>query len=489
MALLQSQTQKQTQKLTSKQIQLFNILALPTNELEQCIADEMALNPALEFETDDNQPEDSSLEKDEDVFNDEERVNEGELGVDYDYEDYMDRDHLDDYKYEIKNESSDDKKTETIFVNTLSFTEGLLEQLNLLSLSARGKEISIYLIESLDNDGYLRTSLSELADEISFKQGIIVTEAEIEKTLQIIHSLEPFGIGARNLKECLLIQLEKRNPKTKDTNNAITILTKHFEKLVSKNNQEIIDLCGITEEDFTDALAEIKSLNPKPANCGNNSAATAPVIIPDFTVEVIDQQVELFLNQAKQPALKISTEYLNLLNDYSKSNHKELKSASVFFKDKVESAKWFIEALQMRESMMVLTAKAIVNYQKLFFITGDKNNLKPMILKNVAERIGSDVSTISRIANTKYLQTPFGIILIKDLFVQGIANEDGVVISTIQIKKEIEKSILLEDKLNPMSDEKIVALLATKGYLLSRRTVAKYRDELNIPNKTIRKAA
>jgi RNA polymerase sigma-54 factor len=494
MALHLSQNLKQTQKLTTKQIQLFNILALPTIELEQYIANEMALNPALEFETDDVEPQekiDNELDLTDSEFGEEEKVNEGVLGEDYDYSDYMDRDSLDDYKYEVNNSGSEETKRETIFLHSTNFTEQAIEQLNLLtvSLDKRQKELAVYLLESLDSDGYLRTSLSDLADEISFQRGIFVDEQELEGALKIIHTLEPFGIGARNLQECLLIQLNHIPLKTKDTYNAISILTNHFEDLTLKKNKQILVALKISKEELEDAMEELKTLNPKPANSSSETVNSNVAIIPDFTVSVDGDQVELFLNQAKQPALKISTEYIDILNDYSKSKDKEIKKASLFFKDKVESAKWFIEALQQRESMMVLTAKAIVNHQKKFFITGDKNDLEPMILKNIAEKIGSDVSTISRIANTKYITTPFGTLLIKDLFVQGIANDNGVMISTHEIKSEINKHICSEDKHNPMSDEQIVKLLAKRNYQVSRRTVAKYRDELNIPNKTLRKAA
>jgi RNA polymerase sigma-54 factor len=489
MAIIQSQTQKQTQKLTFKQIQLFNIVALHTVELEQYIANEMAANPALEYDADEAAPETEENQQEDVKEFDEDHVSEGKLGEDYDYTDYMDKDTLDDYKYEANNNSGEEDKREQIILESNHFTDGLITQLNMLAVSDKEKQLGMYIIESLDDDGYLRRDISELADELSFQHNVLVNEEELIDVLNKIKQFEPAGIAAKDLQECLILQLKAKQPKTKDTFNAITILKDFMQDLSAKKFDAIKQALNLTDEDITDAMDEIKVLNPKPAGTSRENSNSAVTIVPDFTVTVDGEHVELFLNQAKQPALKINEEYVEMLNEYSKSKDKSLKEASVFIKDKVENAKWFIEALQQRESMMVSVARAIVKHQKQFFITGNRNDLKALILKNIAEEINSDVSTVSRIANSKYIATPMGTLLIKDLFVQGMADANGEVVSVNKIKQVLVSCIQGEDKSRPFSDDELVKLLEEKKYLISRRTIAKYRDELNIPNKNYRKAA
>jgi len=488
MAVLQTQSQKQTQKLTFKQIQLFNIVTLHTVELEQYIANEIAANPALEYDTDSNTSEDETIQNDSEEF-DEDYISEGKLGEDYDYTDYMDKDLLDDYKYEVNNNGSEENKREQIITENNHFTQSLISQLNMLPLSNEEKQLGIYLIESLDDDGYLRTDISELADELSFQHNILITTNELIILLDKIKQFDPPGIAAKDLQECLLLQLKSKKVKTKDTFNATKILQNFMEELSIKKFDLIRSSLKLSQDDFNDALDEIKSLNPKPAGTAHKNSNTAITIVPDFTVTVDGNSVELFLNQAKQPALKISEEYTELLNDYSKSKDKKLKEASLFIKDKVENAKWFIEALQQRESMMISVARAIVKHQKQFFITGNRNDLKALILKNIADEIGSEISTVSRIANSKYISTSMGNILIKDLFVQGMTNSIGEIVSTNKIKQVLVNCVEKENKSKPLSDEEIVKLLEDEKYVISRRTVAKYRDELNIPNKNFRKTA
>jgi RNA polymerase sigma-54 factor len=488
MAVLQTQSQKQTQKLTYKQIQLFNIVTLHTVELEQYIANEMAANPALEYDTEQNISEDESIQNESEELN-EDFISEGKLGEDYDFTDYMDKDLLDDYKYEVNNNGSEENKREQIIIENDHFTQSLVSQLNMLSFSDKEKQVGIYLIESLDDDGYLRSDIGELADELSFQHNILINDIELITVLDKIKQFDPAGIGAKDLQECLLLQLKAKKVKTKDTFNAISILRSFMQELSLKKFDLIRSSLKLTQEDFGDALDEIKSLNPKPAGTTHKNSNTAITITPDFTVTVDGNSVELFLNQAKQPALKISEEYTGMLSDYSKSKNKNLKEASLFIKDKVENAKWFIEALQQRESMMISVARAIVKHQKQFFISGNKNDLKALILKNVADEIGSEISTVSRIANNKYIATSMGNILIKDLFVQGMTNSIGETVSTNEIKYVLVNCIEKENKSKPLSDEEIVKLLEEKKYLISRRTIAKYRDELNIPNKNFRKTA
>ena len=467
------------------------MLSLPTVALEQCIAAEMAINPALEYDTDaEISSEDNQDEPDtESDFENEDAVSEGKLGEDYDYTDYMDRDSLDDYKYEANNHANEDDKREQVFLEQHDFTEPLIDQLKLLPISDKQKEIGAYLINTLDSDGYLRRTISDISDELSFVQNTFVTEEELEEVLAKIKTLEPVGIGCKNLQECLLVQLQQKAEKTRDTYNAMAILEKHMDQLSTRSFDAIKKALKLDDEEFADALTEIKKLNPAPAGSSKESGSRAITIEPDFSVSVNGENVELFLNSAKHPPLKISEDYVEMLNSYSKSKDKSMREASGFIKSKIESAKWFIDALQQREKTMVTVAKAIVKHQKKFFITGEQSDLKPLILKNIAEEINSDISTISRIVNSKYIQTIYGTILMKSLFAEGLSTTTGEIVSTNEVKRILMECVSAEDKSNPLSDEEIAKQLIQKKYSIARRTVAKYREELNIPSKNFRKAA
>jgi RNA polymerase sigma-54 factor len=487
MAIIQTQSQKQTQKLTSQQIQLHNILALPTVALEQYIANEMAINPALEF--DNLNEEDEPAEKEEEVFETDDRLTEGKLGEDYDHTDYMDRESLDDYRYEANNHASEDDKREQVYFETHDFTELLVDQLNLLLITDKEKELGTYLINTLDEDGYLRRKISDIADELSFVHNTLVSEEELESVLKIIQTLEPIGIGARNLQECLILQLERKKIKTKETFFAIRILKNYMEDLSARKFDKIKNELGLDSEDLQDVISEIRKLNPKPAGSNKENSKSAITIEPDFSVIINDGKVELYLNSAKHPPLRISDEYTELFNTYACSKDKSMKEASGFIKSKVESAKWFIEALQLREKTMISVGRAIVKHQQKFFITGDQADLRPLILKTIAEEINSDISTVSRIASSKYIQTEYGTILIKDLFVEGLTAVNGESVSTNEVKLNLLECVKSEDKANPLSDEEIAKLLISRNYSIARRTVAKYREELNIPSKNFRKVA
>jgi RNA polymerase sigma-54 factor len=485
MAILQSQSQKQTQKLTSQQIQLHNILALPTVALEQYIANEMAINPALEFDNEETEPQDEK----ENEFENEEQNPEGRLGEDYDHTDYMDRDSLDDYRYEVNNHGSDDDKREQIYLESHDFVSLLCEQLDLLFLPEKDKELGRYLINTLDEDGYLRRKISDVADELSFVHNTFVTEEELERIMKIIQSLEPVGIGARSLQECLLLQLNSKKLKTRETWNAIRIVRDHMEDLSTKKFDRIRSELRLDDEDFRDAIAEIKKLNPCPAGSTKETTRSAITIEPDFSVMVNEGKVELFLNSAKHPPLKISDDYVEMLDTYAHSKDKSMKDAAGFIKNKIESARWFIEALQLREKTMISVTRAIVKHQQKFFLSGDPADLRPLILKTIAEEINSDISTVSRIASSKYILTEYGTILIKDLFVEGLNTLSGESVSTNEVKLKLIECVKAEDKNNPLSDEEIAKLLIAKNYSIARRTVAKYREELNIPSKNFRKVA
>jgi RNA polymerase sigma-54 factor len=488
MAIIQSQTQKLTQKLTHQQIQLINILGLPTIALEQCIANEMAINPALEFDTENEKEntEEDQQGSEADHEADDDYVSEGKLGEDYDYQDYMDRDALDDYKYEANNHVKEDEKREQVFLENHDFTVPLITQLYLLPITDKEKEIGAYLINTLDSDGYFRRELPDVADEFSFVHQFVMEE-ELEKVLDLIKTLEPLGIGARDLRECLLIQLRHKRQKTKDTYNAMKIIEDHMEDLSVKNFDGIRKALKIDADELQDALSEIRRLNPAPAGSSSEAGKRAITIEPDFTVSVDGNKVELFLNSPKHAPLKVSDDYMEMLNSYGKSKDKASREASSFIKSKVESAKWFIEALQQREKVMITVARAIVRHQEKFFLTGDEADLKPLILKTIAEEIDSDISTVSRIVISKYIQTDYGIILMKNLFTEGLKTTNGEIVSTKEVKKVLQECVNAEDKNNPLSDEQIAHILMQKTYSIARRTVAKYREELKIPSKNFRK--
>lgn len=487
MAIIQTQSQKQTQKLTSQQIQLHNILALPTVALEQYIANEMAINPALEFDNLDAEPE--VEQEDDSAFENEDKTPEPKLGEDYDHTDYMDRESLDDYRYEANNHAGIDEKKEQVYLDSFEYTGLLSEQLELLFISEKQKELGRYIINTLDEDGYLRRKMTDLADELSFVHNTFVTEAELEIVLSSIQTLDPAGIAARDLQECLLLQLQRKCLKTKETFHAITILKKHMDDLIAKRLEKIRTELQIDQEDLQDALKEIRGLNPRPAGSNRESSRSAITIEPDFSVIINDGKVELFLNSAKHPPLKISEDFTDMLSHYSHAKDKAGREASGFIKGKVESAKWFIEALQLREKTMISVGKAIVRHQQKYFLSGDEADLRPLILKTIAEEINSDISTVSRIASSKYIQTEYGTILIKDLFVEGLTGVNGEAFSTNEVKLKLIECVKEEDKNNPLSDEEIARLLISKNYAIARRTVAKYREELNIPSKNFRKVA
>jgi RNA polymerase sigma-54 factor len=489
MAIIQSQSQKQTQKLTSQQIQLHNILALPTVALEQYIANEMAINPALEFENEEAEEVADEVKDPSDEYELEGQISEGRLGEDYDHTDYMDKDSLDDYKYEVNNYATDADKREQVYLESHDFTSLCTEQLNLLLISDQEKELGTYIINTLDEDGYLRRKISDIADELSFVHNTFVTEQELEKVLKIIQTLEPIGIGARSLQECLLLQLESKRLRTRDTHLAMSIVKNHLEDLSAKKFDKIRNELRISDDDLQDAIAEIRRLNPAPAGSNIENTRRAITIEPDFSVVVNDGKVELFLNSAKHPPLKISDDYVEMLDTYANAKDKSLKEASGFIKSKIESAKWFIEALQLREKTMISVTRAIVKHQQKFFLSGDQADLRPLILKTIAEEINSDISTVSRIASSKYILTEYGTILIKDLFVEGLNTVSGETVSTNEVKLKLIECVIAEDKSNPLSDEEIARLLIAKNYSIARRTVAKYREELNIPSKNFRKVA
>lgn len=489
MSIVQIQSLKQSQRLNPQQIHLINILSLPTVALEQFIANEMTINPALEFETDvqnEEHDDDYEFNENDDHNNDPEN---DLIKNDYDQTDFMDKNSLDNFKSEYVNNAPEESKLEKTFVEMPHFTASLIEQLHLSPISCEEKILGEYLIHSLDDDGYMRRSLDDLSDELSFVHNKYIETEHLESILFKIQRLEPFGIGSRNLKECLSVQLEMIKHKTKEIYIALDIVDNHLELLAEKKYDIIKAALNIEQEDFEDTLEEIQKLNPVPAGCCSEDSGKAISIQPDFTVVIYGDKLELFLNSTKQFPLKVSEAFSEMYSEYKNSKNVELKNTSHFLKNKIESANALIEALALREKMMTKIANAIVNYQYKYFITGDHADLKPMILKNIAEETASDISTVSRIANSKYIQTNHGVILMKQLFVQGIANDSGEIISTSKIKTAIIECIEKENKNKPLSDDEISHLLTKRNYTIARRTVAKYREELNISNKNNRKMA
>jgi RNA polymerase sigma-54 factor len=477
---------KLSQKLSPQQIQLMKLIQLPTQAFEQRIKQELEENPALESgkeldEYDDNYDE---FDNSNDDYDDNESIGADDINVD----DYLSDDEIPDYRTQANNYSSDDEDKNMPYAAGTSFTQYLLSQLNTFVLDDDEQDIAEFLVGSIDDSGYIRRELSEITDDLAFTQNIFTTEEEVEKVLKIVHDLEPAGVGARNLQECLSIQLHRKD-KTKATNLAIAIIDEAFEQFSKKHYKKLIQKFNITEDELKDAIEEIERLNPKPGGsyAGNNKIVEH--IVPDFTIRIVDGELELTLNGRNAPELHVSKEYSDMLKTYKESisKSKSQKDAVMFIKQKLDSAKWFIEAIQQRQQTLFVTMSAIMHYQKDYFLTGDERQLKPMILKDIADEIEMDVSTVSRVANSKYVDTPYGTKLIKDFFSESMKNEQGEDVSTKEIKKILETVIEEENKRKPLTDDKLAKILKDKGYPIARRTVAKYREQLDFPVARLRK--
>lgn len=481
--LKQQLQQKLQQRLSPQQIQLIRLLELPSLEMEERIKQELEENPALE-EGREASAEDELGEREFDSENTD-FSEDGDLSLG----DYLTEDDIPDYKLaEISNKA--DRKEEIPFSLGPSLHEHLLEQLGLRELSGKEHKIGEYIIGNIDDDGYLRRDLTSITDDLIFKAGEEVDEADIQPILSIIQDFDPPGVGARDLQECLLLQLEKKEP-TSFTKQAIQILTQYFDAFVKKHYEKIQKGLTIDENSLKQVLHEITSLNPKPGNSWSEASEIAMnQITPDFIVEAQNGELTLSMNQRGVPDLRINREYAEMLQDYTahKSNQTgDMRNAVQFVKQKLDSAQWFIDAIRQRQETLQRTMQAIVMLQRDFFLTGDESKLHPMILKDVAERSGYDISTISRVSNSKYVQTNFGIYPLKFFFSESTQNESGEEISTREVKQIMKETIGAEDKRKPVTDEALAALLKEKGYLIARRTVAKYREQMNIPVARLRK--
>ena len=486
--------QKLLQKLSPQQILLMKLLQIPTVGLEQRIKQEVEDNPALEMEemgnVDDEvkQDEGSTIEEGDDLG----EVDDYAKEDDYDLVDYMNNDDDDfpDYNLKSNNYSKDDEPREVPFVSGMSFHDYLRQQLGLRNLDEKKYNIGLYIIGNIDDSGYLQRSTDAIVDDLAFTQNVMATKEEVEEVLSVIHDFDPIGVGARNLKECLLIQMKKKMEEepSPERELAIRILTRYFNEFTKKHYDKILKKTEVNEDELKDAIDEILKLNPKPGNSLSETTKTNHYIIPDFTVTNNDGVLELTLNSWNMPDLHVSRTYGDMLSELSKGKkNKKQKEAFSFIKQKVDSARWFIEAIRQRQHTLLNTMDAIIQYQKEYFLTGDETKLHPMILKDIAEIINMDISTVSRVANSKYVQTDFGTFLLKNFFSESMTKEDGEEVSTREIKKILMNIIEGENKKKPFTDDKLAQLLKEKGYNIARRTIAKYREQLNIPVARLRK--
>jgi RNA polymerase sigma-54 factor len=403
------------------------------------------------------------------------------------WDDYLGDDETPDYRTKANNYSSDDEMYEAPVLVNESFHDSLISQLRLRDLSSEELELVVYLVGTIDDDGLLRRDLIDIVDDLAFSQGVFTEEKELERLLEIIQDLDPPGVGGRDLRECLMLQLERKRPSFK-VNLALSILDNHFDSFVKRHYQKLMDRLGVNEDELRDAIEEIGRLNPKPGGSSNLSRPTENVI-PDYNLQIVDDELELTLNGRNAPELSLSRQYRDMLEHYkaSKEKNKAEKEAALFVKQKLDSAKWFIDAIVQRQQTLMLTMQSILNYQRDYFLTGDERKLRPMILKDIAEEIGMDISTVSRVASNKYIQTPYGTFLIKRFFSESMTNSDGEEVSTREIKKILEDTVAEEDKRKPMTDDALAKILKEKGYPIARRTVAKYREQLDIPVARMRK--
>ena len=474
---------KLSQKLSPQQIQLMKLIQLPTQAFEERIKHELEENIALESGKE-NEIEAFEEDYSIDSFNDNEQINTDDINVD----DYLSDDEIPDYRLRANNYSSDEDDKSIPYASGTSFTQQLTDQLNTFRLEEQNYLIAKFLIGSIDDSGYIRRSLMDLTDDLAFTQNIYTDIKSIEKVLKIVQQLDPPGVGARDLQECLLIQLQRKT-QSPQTDLASLIIENAFEKFTKKHYKKLQKKFGISEEMLKDAIQEIERLNPKPGSSFSNNLRSVEHVVPDFTIKIIEGKLKLTLNARNAPELHISKSYSEMLKGYkaSKEKSKAQKEAVQFIKQKLDTAKWFIDAIRQRQQTLFVTMSAIMHYQKAYFLSGDEEQLRPMILKDIADEIEMDISTVSRVANSKYVNTPYGTKLIKEFFSESMTNDQGEEVSTREIKSILKTVISKEDKKKPLTDEKLAKILKQKGYPIARRTVAKYREQLELPVARLRK--
>jgi RNA polymerase sigma-54 factor len=499
--LNQKLQQRLIQKLSPQQVLVMRLLQEPIMALEQRIKQEIEENPALEESSPDEDEKDNqeetltdSVESDEDEFKeekDEEKDEEkGSENDDFTLEDYLSEDEIPEYKLYANNTSPDDEIRENPLASGISSQDYLLSQLGMHRITDKQYIIASTIIGNLDEPGYLLREIPALCDDLAFNHGIEANEKEVEEVLSIIQGFDPPGIGARNLQECLLLQLDRMPQNSKQIELAKVIVRDHFIEFSKKHYDKIMLKTRTSEQELKNAIAEIQKLNPKPGVSISDISREGNYIIPDFTISNTDGILDLNLNSRNMPDLSPNRQYIDMLRDYSaggKNASKSSKDAASFIRQKLDAARNFIDAIHQRQDTLYITMKAIMEYQQDYFMTGDETRLKPMILKDIATTINMDISTVSRVANSKYVQTPFGTFLLKSFFSESMQNTKGEEVSTREIKKILQDCIEVEDKSNPFTDDHLVDLLKEKGYNIARRTIAKYREQLNIPVARLRK--
>jgi RNA polymerase sigma-54 factor len=479
MALKQNLSQKLEQRLSPQQIQLMKLLQVPTMELDQRIKQELEENPALE-EGEDFEDEDYENDEYDDSSDD-------DNDDDFDISDYLDDDA--DYKTQVNNKSKDDEEKVIPLSGEQTFQERLTEQLHLLYLTDHQFQIADTIIGNLDESGYLKREIDAIVDDLAFSANFSTTEEEVEEVLAIVQSLDPAGVGARDLRECLILQIDRRQNGDITRFTAKKILEDFFEEFTKKHYDKIQKKLEIGDEDLKQAIDEILKLNPKPGGSMKEAARNFQQIIPDFQITDHEGDLQLTINGRNAPELKVSRDYQDMLRKYAEGakGTKDDKDAFTFVKQKLDGAKWFIDAIKQRQNTLLVTMNAIMDYQREYFQTGDETKLRPMILKDIAERVGLDISTISRVANSKYVQTGYGIFPLKYFFSESLSTDSGEEVSTREVKKILSEAIEGESKRKPLTDDRLAQLLKEKGYNIARRTVAKYREQLNIPVARLRK--
>lgn len=458
---------------------MIKLLELPAIQLEQRIKKELEENPVLEV--DDNHREGDPQEERSEPADDSQK--------DISLDEYIHDEPS--YKYHSNNFSKDDKKEDIPFSIGSTFHEFLSEQLGLVKLTEREKMLAEYIIGNIDEDGYLRREIEAMVDDMAFNMNLEVSDQEMYRLLEVIQDLDPPGIGARDLRECLLLQLRRKTYQTEVVENATRLLEEQFEEFSKKHYDKIMARLDIDEDDLRDAIEEIMHLNPKPGGSYSNPLNRAnQAIVPDFTLEIVEGQLQVYLTRGNVPDLRVSAHYANMLRAYheNRRNHSQAqKDAVMFVKQKLDTAKWFIDAIKQRHQTLLLTMNAIVEYQQAFFTDGDEGKLKPMILKDIAEKTNLDISTVSRVSNSKYIQTHFGIYPLKYFFSEGMQDETGEEVSTRKIKMILQEVIEGENKRKPVTDDRLAEILKEKGFPIARRTVAKYREQLGIQVARLRK--
>ncbi len=479
---------KLSQKLSPQQIQLMKLIQLPTQAFEQRLQEELVENPALEESSkeDNYEADDYEVNTNDDDYDDydNEHIDAQDINID----EYLSNDETPDYKYQTNNYSDDDDDKSLPFAAPVSFHQDLINQLNTFILNDDERDIAEFLVGSIDDMGYIRRTIQDIVDDMAFTQGIYTDEATVERILHLVQDLEPAGVGARDLQECLLLQLKHKTP-SDSIALAIQVIEQQFEAFSKKHYDKLLQKFDINQQQLRKAIDEIEKLNPKPGGSFDGNQKMVEHVVPDFTIRIMDGELELLLNGRNAPELHVSKDYQEMLQSYKDTSEKSnaQKDAVQFIKQKLDSAKWFIDAIKQRQETLYVTMNAIMYYQQEYFLEGEESKLRPMILKDIADMVGLDISTVSRVANSKYVDTPYGTKLIKEFFSESMTNDQGEEVSTIEIKNILQQVISEEDKKKPLPDDQLAEILKEKGYPIARRTIAKYREQLDIPVARLRK--